>query len=299
MGVKLGTGFMTAARILNTVADISNTGTGLSLMQSGWDRCMAEWQHTCDITVIEIQQIKRQRLAALMRLDSALKEVNNTQRRIKHLAEVRDFARDKASRYELYLYLQQENVALYCQLYEMALNTAREVQAAVRYELGDMSLNYIPSELASWDNLHEGLLAGEKLELALYAMERAHMNKNCCEYELTKYVSLRLHFPAAFVILKATGFCEVDLPKWFFDLDYPSYYMRRIRSVSLSVPCVAGPYTGVHCKLQQLSSTIRFHPLRTDRDACKCCPKGKVGKEKKSAGASSCRWRTTHSTLIA
>lgn len=279
MGVKLGTGFAAAARILNTVADISSTSAGLSLTQSGWDRREEEWQHTCDVTVTEIQQIKRQRLASRRRLDNALRELNNTQRRIEHSAEVQDFSRDKASRYELYLYLQQENAALYRQCYEMALRTAQEAQQAVRYELGDTTLNYIPSEVASWDNLHEGLLAGDKLELALYSMERAHMNKNCREYELTKHISLRLHFPAAFVMLKATGYCEVDLPEWFFDLDYPGHYMRRIRSVSLTVPCVAGPYTGVHCKLQQLSSTIRFRPLLSDKDNCKCCPKKKKEKE--------------------
>jgi Tc toxin complex TcA C-terminal TcB-binding domain len=277
MGVKLGTGFAAAARILNTVADISSTTAGLSLTQSGWDRREDEWQHTADTTTIEIQQIKRQRLSARRRLENALRELNNTQRRIEHSAEVQDFARDKTSRYELYLYLQQENAALYRQCYEAALRTTREAEQALRFELGDANLSYITSEVESWDSLHSGLLAGEKLELALYSMERAHMNKNCREYELQKHVSLRLHFPAAFVMLKATGYCELDLPEWLFDLDYPGHYMRRIRSVSLTVPCVAGPYTGVHCKLQQLSSTIRFRPLRSTKDACKCCPK-KAGK---------------------
>ena len=287
MGVKLGTGFATAARILNTVSDISGTAGGLSLTKSGWDRREQEWQHTVDVTVTEIQQIKRQRLASLRRLDIALKELNNTQRRIEHSAEVQDFARDKTSRFELYLYLQQENAVLYRQCYRLAMRTALETQQAVRYELGDPNLSYIPSEAASWDNLHEGLLAGEKLEIALYAMERAYMNKNCREFEMIKHISLRLHFPQAFMLLKATGYCEVDLPEWFFDLDYPGHYMRRIRSVSLTVPCVAGPYTGVHCKLQQLSSIIRFRPLRSNKDTCKCCDKAKKS-EKETLVLSPC-----------
>ncbi|KAI9162987.1 insecticidal toxin complex protein [Paramyrothecium foliicola] len=273
VGNKLGTGFAAAARILNTVADISATSAGLVLTQSGWDRREDEWQHTCDLTVLEIQQIKRQRLAARRRLDTALKELDNTQRRIEHSAEVQDFSRDKTSRYELYLYLQQENAALYRQSYELALQTAREAQSALRFELGDASLSYLFNEHESWNSLHERLLAGDKLELALGAMERAHLSKHCREYELTKHVSLRLHFPAAFVMLKATGFCEIDLPEWLFDLDFPSHYMRRIKAVSLTVPCVAGPYTGVHCKLQQLSSSIRFRPLRNFKDSCKCCHK--------------------------
>lgn len=272
MGVKLGTGFATAARILNTVADISSTSAGLSQTQGGWDRREVEWQHTVDTTTIEIQQIKRQRLAARRRLDNALRELNNTQRRIEHAAEVQDFARDKSSRYSLYLYLQHENAALYRQCFEAALRTAHEAQQALVYELGDPSLNsFVPREAEVWESLHAGLLAGDKLEMALYAMERAHTARNCREYELQKHVSLRLHFPAAFVMLKATGRCEVDLPEWLFDLDYPGHYMRRIRSVSLTVPCVAGPYTGVHCRLQQLSSAIRFRPRRLLRGECTCC----------------------------
>ncbi|KAH6845653.1 insecticidal toxin complex protein [Chaetomium sp. MPI-CAGE-AT-0009] len=285
MGVKLGTGFATAARILNTVADISGTSAGLSLTQAGWERREDEWQHSCDLTVLEIQQIKRQRLASRRRLDTALRDLDSTQRRIEHSAEVHDFARDKVSRYELYLYLQQENAALYRQLFDLALGTAREAQQALRFELGDTAISCLPASLASWDSLHEGLLAGEQLELALCAMERAHMSKHCREYELTKHISLRLHFPAAFVLLKATGYCEVDLPEWLFDLDYPGHYMRRIKAVSLTVPCVAGPYTGVHCKLQQLSSAIRFRPARVHRDTCKCCSKKKAAKAETARGS--------------
>jgi hypothetical protein len=33
--------------------------------------------------------------------------------------------------------------------------------------------------------------------------------------------------------------------------------MRRLRSVSITIPCVTGPYTGVNCTLTQLSSSIR------------------------------------------
>ena len=45
-----------------------------------------------------------------------------------------------------------------------------------------------------------------------------------------------------------------------FDLDYPGMYMRRIKNVSLTIPCVTGPYTGVHCRLTLLSSTTRIDP---------------------------------------
>jgi hypothetical protein len=48
-------------------------------------------------------------------------------------------------------------------------------------------------------------------------------------------------------------------------MDYPGQYMRRIKNVSLTIPCVTGPYTGVHCRLTLLKSRTRLDP-------CLSCP---------------------------
>ena len=39
------------------------------------------------------------------------------------------------------------------------------------------------------------------------------------------------------------------MPRLLFYLDYPGHYMRRIKSVSLTVPCITGSYTNVSCIL--------------------------------------------------
>jgi hypothetical protein len=55
-----------------------------------------------------------------------------------------------------------------------------------------------------------------------------------------------------------------------FDLDYPGHYMRRIKNVSITIPCVVGPYTSVHCRLTLLSSKTRVDPrlMEPPRDCC-------------------------------
>jgi Tc toxin complex TcA C-terminal TcB-binding domain len=108
--------------------------------------------------------------------------------------------------------------------------------------------------------IHEGLMAGEKLSAALRHMEKAYLDENVREYELTKQFSLRLHFPIEFLRLRATGRCEIDIPEWMFDLDFPSHYMRRIKNVTLTIPCVTGPFTGVHCRMTLLSTMTRIDP---------------------------------------
>jgi hypothetical protein len=88
-------------------------------------------------------------------------------------------------------------------------------------------------------------------------MEIAYHDNNKRELELTKHVSLRQLNPAALLNLRANGSCQVTVPEWLYDLECPGHYMRRIKSVALSIPAVTGPYTSVNCTLSLLKSTIR------------------------------------------
>ena len=54
-----------------------------------------------------------------------------------------------------------------------------------------------------------------------------------------------------------TGWCEVGIPEWLYDRDCPGHYMRRIKSVAVSIPSVVGPYTSINCTLALLRSSIR------------------------------------------
>jgi hypothetical protein len=116
-------------------------------------------------------------------------------------------------------------------------------------------------------------------------MDTAYLDENRREYELTKHFSLRLHFPVEFLRLKATGRCEIELPEWMFDLDHPGHYMRRIKNVTLTVPCVAGPYNGVNCRLTLLSSITRVGPRLIEPPAA-CCRDGRPCDDGYEAGPS-------------
>ncbi|KAF2272052.1 uncharacterized protein EI97DRAFT_237584 [Westerdykella ornata] len=275
LGSKLAEVFQAAARILNVVADVANTTASVGSTQGGWDRRAEEWQHQVDVVTIEIAQIKRQQLASQRRRDISLRELNNHQIQIENSAEVDAFLNDKMSKQDLYLFLQQETATLYRRTFDLAWQTVKEAEAALRHErrdLGDLAASALPPELgpAGWDNLHSGLMAGEKLEYALRTLDRMYLRESGPrDYELTKRLSLRLHFPLAFLQLKTVGWCEFEIPEWMFDLDHPGHYLRRIKNVSITIPCVVGPFVGVHCRLQLLSSATRLYP--TLPTAAKCC----------------------------
>ena len=148
---------------------------------------------------------------------------------------------------------------LYFNAYRMALEMARKAERAAPRELGVKPLNILGN--AYWDSLRGGLLAGERLHQDLKLLEVAYLDQNRREYELTKHISLRRLNPEALVNLriKTEGCCECtfDIPEWLFDLDTPGHYLRRIKSVSVSIPCVVGPYASINCKLTLLKSTVR------------------------------------------
>ena len=275
LGSKLAGFVSTISQVFSTMSQYHGTYAGLRNTEGGWDRREREWLHQIELITVEIQQIERQILASERRRDVARRELNNQVQQIENSREVFDFMRDKFSNHELYLWMQKETAALHHQMYELALLIARQAERAYNYERGFTCKKFIDGNMI-WDNLHEGLLAGERLQHALRRMEQTYYNENSREYELTKHISLRQHFPLEFLLLKETGCCTIELPEWLFDMDYPGHYMRRIKNVTLSIPSIVGPYTGVHCRLTLLSSRTRIRPHLSKNTDASCLAEGAI-----------------------
>ncbi len=92
-----------------------------------------------------------------------------------------------------------------------------------------------------WDSLRKGLMSGEKLQFDLRKMEATYMEENERELELTKHFSLATINPLALLKLRQEGHCIFDLVPAWFDLDFPGHYLRRIKSVSISIPLCCRP----------------------------------------------------------
>jgi hypothetical protein len=78
---------------------------------------------------------------------------------------------------------------------------------------------------------------------------------------MIKHVSLLQLEPETLLELRNAGRCAIVLTEESFDMDEPGHYMRRIKSVAVSIPCVAGPYASLNCTLTQTKSSIRRSPL--------------------------------------
>jgi hypothetical protein len=172
---------------------------------------------------------------------------------------VDEFLHNKYTQEELYGWMIGEISTLYFQCYQLAYDLAKKAEKAYRRELGLPTSNFV--QFGVWDSYRKGLLSGERLYLSLKQMEKSFMDQNRREYEITKHVSLLQHQPLALIALRETGTCVVELPEALFDVDYPGHYMRRLKSVSLTIPGVIGPFTSVNCTLTLLKNKVRISTL--------------------------------------
>ncbi|KAL8940274.1 MAG: hypothetical protein Q9211_002358 [Gyalolechia sp. 1 TL-2023] len=141
------------------------------------------------------------------------------------------------------------------QTYTMAYEWARKAEQAYRFERGISDSKFL--QLGYWDAGRDGLLAGEKMLLGLKQLEAAYHAERGYGFEISKVFSTRQLNPIPLLQLRDAGMCEFALAEVLFDMDYPGHYLRKIKSVSLTIPCVVGPYTSLSSTLRLLSHKYR------------------------------------------
>jgi len=264
-GSKLSDASKIAAEIARTVAGWEQDQAGMAGRTAGHERRADDWLLQYNLAAHELMQNGRQILTSLISEQIARHEYLNTQQQIANSREVDQFLHDKFSNEDLYLWMQGEISRLYYEYYRFAFDTARKAERTMKQELMRPELDAQDFvKFNYWDGGRKGLLSGEALCLDLKRMEMAYHDNNKRELELTRHVSLRQLNPLALLTLKATGSCTAAVPEWIYDRDCPGHYMRRIKSVALSIPSVVGPYTSVNCTLSLLKSSIRKSPVPKD-----------------------------------
>jgi hypothetical protein len=229
---------------------------------ASYERRADDWRLQANTAAHELQQMGRQIVASLIAEQVARHEYENTKAQVAASKEVDERLHAKFTSAELYGWMQGEVASLYYQFYRFAFDVARRAEKTMKRELMRPELDTTDFiQFNYWDTGRKGLLSGDALFLDLRRMEMAYHDNNKRELELTRHVSLRQLDPRALLLLRATGTCTVSVPEWLFDRDCPGHYMRRIRSVALSIPCVVGPYASVSCSLTLQKSTVRVSPL--------------------------------------
>lgn len=258
-GPNLGNVTQAIAKWMSTDAAEHSYASSSAGKKGGFQRALQERIFQANAAGYEIKQIDKQIVSQKIRIDIANQELLNHQKQIDNSQEIEEFLKNKYTNEELYSWMKGNLKTLYHQVYSMAYELAKKSEKVYRFERGLTTSNFI--QAGYWDAGRDGLLAGEKLYVGLKQLEAAYQNERGYDYEITKHISLRQINPLAVMELRETGKCEFALSEVLFDMDFPGHFKRRIKSVSVSIPSIAGPYTGINATMRLLENKFRNNAI--------------------------------------
>ncbi|KAK4161538.1 hypothetical protein QBC43DRAFT_243388 [Cladorrhinum sp. PSN259] len=250
-----------AARVLSFLQDQRNFEASMASRKGQHQRALQERVLQANAAGYEITGIDKQITAAKIRMAIAQKEIAAQQQTMTQNNELFDFLRQKYSNKDLYAYLDGATRVLFHSAYTQALTLALQAQQVYTFERPSAASQKPIVDASYWgDPSRDGLMSGERLSLALRQLEQAYTSTRGHDYEVIKPTSLRRLDPLALITLRETGTCDFSIPEILYDMDFPGHYMRRIKSVTLVIPCLVGPYASVNATLKLRASRLRVNP---------------------------------------
>jgi len=244
------------ATALSTESAVLDKNTSQMLTKASYQRRKEDWDFQAKSAQLEINQLNKQLIATEIRLMIAEKELANAEMQIEQSLSIKEYYETKYTNETLYNWMTSQIVNIYFQAYQLAYDMAKKAEKCYVQELG-LSSDPCIITFGHWNSLNKGLLAGDRLIHQLHELDAAYIENNKRTFELTKHISLAQMFPDKLLELISTKSTIVNLKEWLFDMDYPGQYMRRIKSVAITIPNVSGPNTNVSLKLSLTNSTIR------------------------------------------
>lgn len=205
----------------------------------------------------ELNSINAQIKTQEVRVRIVEKDIELQEKQIETAKATEEFLRSKYTSEALYSWQETQLRTLHYQTYNLAYDLAKKVEKSYQFErcLAGTDANFI---VGGWDDSRDGLFSAEALGLGLRRLEAAYQESRGHDFEITKHISLRQIAPKALLDLRTTTSCTFSLSETLFDMDFPGHHTRRLKSVSLSLPCVVGPYTSVNCTLRMTSNSYRL-----------------------------------------
>ena len=255
--LKPGDSIEAGATELSLVSSILNNTANMTATSASYIRRKEDWDLQLKLAQEEVASIGIQQAINTIRQQNAQKELELHNQSINNNMNLQSFYNDKFTNQELYQWMISQISAVYYQAYNTAYTLATQAQTAYHFELNtsDLIVSY-----GYWDSSKKGLLAGEKLATDLDLLEKAYIDKHERYLEIQKVVSLKDIDPIEYNKLITTGKCYVNLTEKLFDYDFPGHYNRKIKSVSVTVPAVVGPYQTIKASLVQQTNYVVLEP---------------------------------------
>lgn len=256
-GTQLGNTLSAAGKIFEFTGASDTHTASLAAKMGECIRREQEWVFQANLAAKDIIQLDKQIISADIQVLVSQKELDNHNLQVEQSEAVEQFLTGKFTSNELYQWQKEQLFDVYKRSYNLAYELAKKTEKAYKFETGADVASFV--QYGYWDDARQGLVAGERLQLALRQLENAYINDNRRELELSRSISLAELDPLALVELRERGKCRVSITEELFDRDFRGHYYRRIKAMRLSIPCVAGPYTPVSCSLRLLNNSVRIN----------------------------------------
>lgn len=256
-GAKLAAALSMISTVTAQASGIKSKTANIVGTKASYDRRQEEWDFQAELATRDIEQIDQQIAAAQIRVAMAEKDLKVHQQQIDNTEMQLAYLQSKYTNQQLYSWMVGQLSKIYREAYDLAFDLAKRAEKSLNYELGLPLATPRVIQHGYWDSLRKGLLAGDKLMLAINHLEDKYVQLNKRELELTKHISLHQWAPEALLQLKTTGNCQLNIPEWWFDIDYPGHYLRRIKALTISIPCIVGPNTNVNCTVNLSRHSLR------------------------------------------
>jgi len=235
-------------------------------------RRQQDWQLQRDQAEHELRQLDAQIDATQAQIDMARHQIVQVEQEQAYSQAILDVLTTRFSGQTLFNWMAGRMATLYYQVYDAATSLCAQTQRSYAWETGDTKPYLRPGQ---WNDVYQGLLAGEGLLLSLQHMENAYLawDRRCLE--VRKTVSLEelsgqtmstrvrdlLEGTAAPSISAVTVELDDSILTISFALDVDGDYpaslgnKRMIKTIGVSLPALLGPYQDVQAVLRYTSST--------------------------------------------
>jgi hypothetical protein len=254
-GSNVGSGLGAVGQFFSMLAGNASFQANRSAIVGAHQRRYDDWVLQSNLAAREIEQVDKQLIAAEIRVDLARRAVDQHAAQVANARRSEEFLRTKFSNEQLYQWMGERLGQAHSAAFQLAYELAKAAERSLARELGIASPGII--RYGAWDQSHRGLLAAESLSLDLKRLDAAYLRGDERELEITKHLPLSELNPIELLRLRQTGTCTFDVPETVYDMDFPGHYFRRIKSVSVSIPCVIGPYRSAAGTLTLLGSRTR------------------------------------------
>ncbi len=281
-GSKWGAVSNAVAKGMQVAADVLDRSATIIDISENYRRRREEWILQRDVAENEVEQLNAQISALQEQVTMANKQLALAEMEQAHAQAVYEFHSTQFTGLALYNWMVGRLSSLYYQMYDATLPLCLMVKNALEKEIGNDKTTGVFA-LPAWNDLYQGLLAGEMLMVELQKLDNLWMEGNERGMEAVKTVSLD-----TLVRQNNEAFTFVDMVQnvlndgksdpingvnvqWqngmfsaTLDLSYlgldNSYNQakktRRIKNLAVTLPTLLGPYQDVEATLSLGGETV-------------------------------------------